>query len=201
MSEPALVPNRWCFRHCWLVFFFLITTQIRNWVRNFLKYYLRVRMYVVDSWKKQWPKISSRCLFQRKIAEFPSNSSNCWSSFPFNYERRTDLILQSYLNLHTNDNPNDFLPVSTTPRAWEWGITLSQLPSPLHLFMWDGAGEWDWMGPPLSSVLANKWAGMRNKGQPLLMTKLYLSYILSSMFPGLCVPNFISHTVLWLVLY
>jgi hypothetical protein len=69
------------------------------------------------------------------------------------------------------------------------GVILCQPSSPLHLFSLCGVGKFGWLGPPLSSILANLQAGAWDKGQPLQMRKWHVSYVLSSMFLGLCIPN------------
>jgi hypothetical protein len=118
------------------------------------------------------------------------------SSYYYNLlylEQRTALILQSYLNLHSNDNLNDFFLVSAyLGDGNRTGDNLRIILLPLHLFAHGGAGECGWLDPSRSSVLANVRVGAGNKGQPLQTTILYLSYVLSSMFPGLCIPNLFS---------
>jgi hypothetical protein len=91
------------------------------------------------------------------------------------YEQRTGSILQPYLNLHSNDNPSDFLPVSAKPRGWELWMTLDRIPTS-HLFARGGLGS-GWLCPSLSSVLANMRARMWDKREPLQMTTL--SYLMS----------------------
>jgi hypothetical protein len=94
------------------------------------------------------------------------SSSIFQSSFPFNlvyYEQRTIPILRPYLDLHSNDNLNDFFPASAKARGWERGITLSRLPFP-HLFTGVGArSEAGWVLPcPLSLPTCGRGQGTRD---------------------------------------
>ncbi len=58
---------------------------------------------------------------------------------------------------------------------------------------WVGRGSVTrWLGPSSSTILADALAGVGNRGEHLRMTILYLSYVLSSSFPGFCIPNLFS---------
>ena len=116
-------------------------------------------------------------------------------------EQRTNLILQSYLN--TQDIVACFFPFSIHPQGWEWETKLYRvLPSPLSSTCGDmGQGtahtqdfflnmpalappfhplagwRWEvgWLGPPLSSVLANARVGTWDMGQPIQLPLSHLS--------------------------
>ncbi len=88
--------------------------------------------------------------------------------------KKTGPILQPYPNLHSNDNPSDF-PFSANLGGRNKGY-LKDGSTPQfysHRVGW-GCG---WLGPSLSSVLANVRARMGDKGQPLQMT--ILSFFMS----------------------
>ncbi len=104
---------------------------------------------------------------------------------------------RSYLTvlseLAANHKTNYFISASNNQgfQGWERGIIWHQPPLP-RLLAQGGGGERDWLGPPLSSILANSQAGAGDKGQSLQTTNLHISYVLSSMFPGHCIPNLFS---------
>jgi hypothetical protein len=106
----------------------------------------------------------------------------------YNNMSRGQILPYAHMNLHSHDNTNDVFLVSILPRGWSGGNLMPALLPSLSIRVGWGWGC-GWLGPPLSFVHANAWVGAGGKGQPLHMTTLYLSYVLTSQFPGPFIPN------------
>jgi hypothetical protein len=88
--------------------------------------------------------------------------------------------LTALSELTPKDDPNDFFPVPTKPRGWKEGYVRPAPPPHLSL-------GWGWVVPcpPSLPTRGQGWG----QGTALTRNKLLFSYVLSSMFPGLCIPN------------
>ncbi len=86
-----------------------------------------------------------------------------------------------------------FFLVFTIPRGWEHGIIIRQPSSPLNLFPQGGAGGCYELGLPCPPPLLTRGRWWGTGDNPGKTTNLYLSYILSSRFPGLCILNLCPH--------
>ncbi len=103
-------------------------------------------------------------LFLLYILELPSSLTNriIWA--------KDKPILQPHLNLHSHDDFSDsflFLPYLGGRNR---GYLNAGSPPPIYVYMRSVGWGSGWLGPPLSSVLANARAGRWDKGQPLHMT-------------------------------
>jgi hypothetical protein len=114
---------------------------------------------------------------------------NIQKSWDFHIAQKSWKYVKIFKNLGVtwvNGKSTFYTPTKDIPKTFSWfspylgGFVRNFTPALLPFRLTRGLGlGWGWLGPSLVSVLANAWAGLGIRGQPLHMTH-YL-HVLRSM--------------------